>query len=117
MTGPFDYSLCDQTVTVYRKLGTQISRKVISGCYYRWWEQKKIDELGVRQEVKGVLIVPGNENIINMGDRVIPGEGPQLTSATYATLIPGSVSGVTEINYAAPCYWEGKICHTEYGRK
>ena len=30
---PLDYSLCDQTVTIYRKNGDEILRKVAGNCH------------------------------------------------------------------------------------
>lgn len=117
MMGPMDYSLCDQTVTVYRKSGNQIIRRVISGCYYHWKKQRTEDETGARQEVFSLLILPGNSNAVKIGDRVIAGEGAQLPVTKWSTFLPGAVEGLSEINYMEPCYLDGEICHIEAGRK
>ena len=117
MTGPLDYSLCNQTVTVYRKDKTLIKQRILQGCYFSWEEAQTEDEMGIRRETKCILIVPGDEYPICIGDRVIAGIGPDASSKTWNEFLPVTVPGLAVINYVTPCYWEGKICHIEAGRK
>ena len=117
MTGPLDYSLCDQTVTVYRKEKNTITRLQIDGCYYTWQEAQTEDEMGIRRETKCLLILPGDEQSVYIGDRVYPGIGPFISTTGWSSFLPVSVPGLAEINYVSPCYWEGELCHTEAGRK
>lgn len=117
MTGPLDYSLCDQTVTVYRKDRNTITRRLIDGCYFAWEEAQTEDEYGIRRETKCRLILPGDNNQVRIGDRVYAGVGPSVNLQSWSTFLPVTVSGLAEINYVSPCYWEGEICHIEAGRK
>lgn len=117
MTGPLDYTLCDQTVTVYHKSGNQIHRQVMEGCFYSWKEVQQEDEFGIRRETLCQLILPGDEKRIYIGDRVIEGIGPEIGDTDWAAFLPVLVEGLAEINYVMPCYWEGTLCHKEAGRK
>ena len=117
MTGPLDYSLCNQTITIYRKEKNIITQKEISGCYYAWEEVQSEDEFGIRRETKCILILPGGESPIYIGDKVYPGIGPSVRHSDWNNFLPVTVPGLAVINYVTPCYWEGEICHLEAGRK
>ncbi len=117
MNCPLDYSLCDRTVTVYRKQGDSVLRTVLEGCYYSWQTVRKVDALGACQEVKFLLIVPGNEQKVFPGDRVYDGIGPELEVRDWPRFLPGAVPGVGEVSYARPYHWQGRLCHTEAGRE
>ncbi|MBR4108730.1 MAG: hypothetical protein IKK41_00170 [Oscillospiraceae bacterium] len=117
MIGVLDYSLCDQTVTVYRKQGDQILRQVADGCYYTWQEKQEGDERGTRRETVCQLILPGDGVQIHIGDRIYDGIGPEIGIEDWGAFLPVRFPGLAEINYVTPCYWEGAVCHIEAGRK
>lgn len=117
MTGPLDYSLCDQTVTLYHKQGSSVLRQVVEGCFYHWEEVQKEDEFGIRRETHSLLILPGDTYRIFVGDRVCEGVGPEIGIEAWSTFLPVTVTGLSEINYVSPCRWEGIVCHMEAGRK
>ncbi len=117
MTGPLDYALCDQTVTIYHKQGGSVLRQVVEGCFYTWEEVQEEDEYGVRRETKCLLILPGDTYRVFIGDRVYNGIGPEIGIGDWAAFLPVTVTGLSEINYVMPCYWEGAVCHMEAGRK
>ena len=114
---PLDYSLCNQTVTVYRKKGNEIIRQEILSCHYAWQEDQQEDETGIYRQTKCLMIVPGEQQRVFIGDRVYDGIGPQIGLADWATFIPVLVPGLTQINYVAPYYWGDTLCHWEAGRK
>ena len=116
MSGPVDYSLCCQTVTVYRRTEEGIQRTVIPGCYLQWQEELDEDGIRIRDEHKFLLIQPG-ENPIYPGDRIFDGEGPILTVQDWEGFLPVRVPGLSETAYAQPWYWQDKLCHWEAGRK
>lgn len=117
MTAHLDYSLCDQTVTLYHKQGNTVTRQVIEGCYYSWQEKQTEDEYGIRRETLCQLILPGDIHRVSIGDRVYGGIGPEIGIGDWHTFLPVTVTGLSEINYVSPCYWAGEICHIEAGRK
>lgn len=117
MIGPLDYSLCDRTVTLYRRQGNEILRLVVEGCYYSYQEVQVVDKAGCRRETKCLLIIPGDRQPVLAGDRVFDGVGPEVTLQNWAAFIPVRVAGLAEISYVQPYYWEGALCHVEAGRK
>ena len=117
MIGPLDYSLCDRTVTVYRRKEDEILRQVIDGCYYTWQEVQVVDKAGCRRETKCLLIIPGDKQQLLVGDRVLDGVGPDVSLQNWAAFIPVKVAGLAQISYVQPYYWEGALCHVEAGRK
>ena len=115
MTNPLDYSLCCQTVTLYRKTKEGISRFVLPQCSYSYQPVLEKGVLGEEYQVKFTLIVPGTVQILP-GDRVMAGEGPQVTMADWPSFIPVCVPSLAEVAYVKPCFWDGRQCHTEAGR-
>lgn len=112
-----DYCLCDQTVTIYRKVENRIHRQVVNGVYYTYREVHQEDESGVRRQRLCQLILPADGVEIQIGDRVYDGIGPQISLAGWSMFLPVTVAGLSEINYVTPCYWDGELCHIEAGRK
>ena len=103
------YPLCDRTVTVYRRVGDTVARHVAQGCFYRYqdvWDGEKFTR-------KFLLIQPGASDI-RPGDRIFDGEGPETVS--WEAFLPVNVPGLSQVAYAAPWHWEGKIAHWEAGR-
>ena len=104
------YPLCDKTVTLYRQVGDAVQRWVLEGCYYRYMDCIQEDRF-VR---KFVLFYPGKTEI-RPGDRIFDGIGPERV--VWAEFLPIAVAGLSQADYAAPWYWEGKLRHWEAGRK
>ena len=121
---PVDYGLCRQTVTVYRATGEGYERTVYPKAFFshrrsrsvRVNRNRTVDSIGA-QESSGVLVViPGEQQTLFPGDKVLPGEGPQITDrAAWAAFIPSRVPGLAILAWAEPMYWNGKIVHTEAG--
>ncbi len=109
------YPLCDRTVTVYRLCDGAVHRHIVHSCFYRWQICQQENEVGIRQDTKCLLVIPGDRFLPQVGDRVFDGIGPN--SVNWEEFLPVSVPGLSELNYVAPQYWQGKLCHTESGRK
>ena len=114
---PVDYSICCQTVTVYRKTPAGILRIEIPGCFMLWQEEASYDRLGKAQVRKFQLIQPGECQQVFPGDRVMEGVGPEIDEAQWSMFIPELVAGLGEVAYAKVYRWQGQFCHTEAGRK
>ena len=104
------YPMYDKTVTVYRREDSQLVRRVLEGCFYRY-EDTADEERFVR---KFLLIWPGAEDI-RPGDRVFDGVGPE--KIVWEEFLPINVPGLSEVAYAAPWHFAGEIDHWEAGRK
>ena len=112
-----DYSVCCQTVTVYRRTEEGVSRVEIPGCFLQWQEETEYDRLGKKRERKFLLIQPGEEQLVFPGDRVFEGVGPEIGPEDWAAFLPVHVPKLGEAAYAAAYHWKGVFCHTEAGRK
>lgn len=110
------YSLCDQTVTVYRLAGDAVVRQVLDGCFYRWEDGLLEDETGVHHSRKFLLIQPGDTQRVQPGDRIFPGIGPEVTAGDWAEFVPARVPGLGEAAYAIPRFFGTELVHTEAGR-
>lgn len=111
-----DYPMCCQTVTVYRKEGSAVTRRVARDCYYRYEDALTEDEQGQRFVRRFLLIQPG-ELPLRPGDRVLEGEGPEVTAAQWEGFVPVNVPGLSQAAYATAWRLSGQVCHWEAGRK
>ena len=109
-------SAFNQTVTVYRRRGGQVSRSVYEGCVYQWRIAQRQDEWGNRQDTLFLLVLPG-EVPLEPGDRVFDGIGPEVIADEWVRFIPVNVPGLGQIGYVRPCRLGRRVCYTEAGRK
>lgn len=115
-TCPVDYRLCNQTVTVYHKDGDTYTRKVHENAFLDFKKTQSVDKTGSKEANSFLLVVPGPSQAVFVGDKVLLGEGPEITTREeWAAFIPAKVSGLVVVSYVDPKYWNGKIVHTEAG--
>ena len=117
MNGPADYPLCNQTVTIYRYHGEQILRFVEHNCFFSYEDALSVEKSGAFHERKCLLIMPGQVQRIFLEDRVFDGEGPEICVDEWADFVPAKVAQLAQISYVKPCYFDGRLCHVEAGRK
>ena len=120
MENPMDYSLCSQTVTLYRLQEQQVKRQVLENCYLEHKTQYDTDARGSQMERAFLLIVPsqGHEQVAVLpGDRIYEGTGPVIDGAQWRSFIPANVPQLMQVQYVQPCFFAGRLCHTEAGRK
>ena len=110
---PLDYSLCVQTVTVYRNVDGKVCRQVAENCCLSRQTAVPTEQYGKSMEKKFLLIIPGEEMPLLPGDRVFDGIGPETVD--WETFVPASVPALYEVSFARPCYWDGEITHWEAG--
>lgn len=108
---PFDYSLCHQTVTLYRKTG---ERWVIPNAYLSAKIAAPAEAYGKSMEKKFLLIIPGDSPLFP-GDRIYAGIGPE--EVEWKSFVPAAVPALFEAGFVKPCFWEGSITHWEAGNR
>lgn len=97
---PLDYSLCDMTVTVYRRQAPY--RQVINNAYYEFTDRLSVAG-GVEEADRNfLLIVPGFSDL-RCGDAVVLGQGEMTLGNQKAGIIES----------VKPRYFRGQLCHTE----
>lgn len=115
---PINYDiLCNQTVTVYRRTDTEISRTVYEKAFFDFKKTVSVDKLGTDHSTSFLLVIPGSKQAVYPGDKVLLGTGPEITSGDYwfKKFIPAKVDGLAVVKYADPKYWNGQLVHTEAG--
>ena len=112
---PLDYSLCDQTVTFYRKSGDEIIRKVAENCHLSCKYREATEPYGKSLEKKFRLIIPAGTVQPQPGDRIYDGIGPEKVD--WEQFIPALVPALYEISFVSACRWEGEVVHWEAGHQ
>lgn len=108
---PLDYTLCNQTVTVYHR--ETLGQTVVENAYYNYREAETVNEGQADISVGFSLIVPGRLDI-QPGDKVLPGRGPALAGKEqWLLLTAGALPGLGVVKSVSPKYWKGTVCHTE----
>lgn len=115
-TCPVDYRLCDQTVTVYHRVGDAITRTVHPRAFLDFKKTQTVDKTGSKEANSFLLVIPGDTQAVFVGDKVILGIGPEIsTMDEWRSFIPANVPGLVVVSYADPKYWNGTMIHTEAG--
>lgn len=114
---PIDYSrLCQQTVTIYHKDGDQFTQTTHNNAFLDFRKNQTVDKTGSKESNSFLLVLPGATQAVFVGDKVLLGEGPEIsTREAWASFIPSKVNGLVVVNYVDPKYWNGELVHTEAG--
>lgn len=116
--GLVDYSLCNQTVTLYHWNGAEtVTRRVIGkGAFLDFKHVQDVSRTGSREVNSFLLVIPCSEVPVQAGDKALLGEGPEIVGRTgWAGLIPSKVPGLVVVKWVDPKYWKGKLVHVEAG--
>ena len=105
---PLDYSLCNSTVTVYRREG--LTRWVLHGVHFEYTSRREMVD-GVVKRTRGFLLVIPEDFGVALGDMVMLGIGPELKN--WDDLNISQFSSLGLVTSVQPRYWRGKLCHTE----
>lgn len=116
MDCPLDYSLCCQTVTLYRLEADRVNRQVVENAFYSYTSAVTETDTGPRHNRSFTLILPGDADI-QIGDRVYDGIGPEITQKAWTGFLPVHISGLSQVEYVTPCAFFGQLCHMEAGCK
>lgn len=116
-SSPVDYRMCNQTVTVYHwDGGTGYTRKVIRNAFLDFRKTQNVDKTGSTEANSFLLVIPGETVPVAAGDKVIMGEGPEITNREeWSAFVPAKVPGLVVVKYVDPKYWKGCVVHTEAG--
>ena len=114
---PVDYSKCNQTVTVYNWDGkTAYTRQVIHNAFLDYKKTQNVDKTGSKEANSFLLVIPCSEQGVFVGDKVILGAGPDITTREeWAAFVPSKVPGLAVVSYVDPKYWQGRMVHVEAG--
>ena len=126
------YPLCTMTVTVYHTTFNpfECRRAVLEGVHYETRRTVAVDKTGAAHSAGYLLIIPqktaarvsptvdtgmDGTYVLQPGDRVVAGEGPEITTREeWAALLPSDYDGTT-VTWVEQKYWHGQPCHVEAG--
>ena len=117
-SSPVDYRHCDQTVTIYHWDGadTYTTKTIVEGAFLEHRKTHNVDKTGSKEVNSFLLVIPGAEVPVVAGDKVLPGEGAEVsTREAWAALIPSKVPDLCVVKWVDPKYWRGSVVHTEAG--
>lgn len=106
--------LCDTPVTIYHRQGDTVTKRTEPACFYHYEDRLVPDGQGLGFVRKFLLIQPG-ENPIYPGDKILAGEGPDVTSDSWDTFLPENTPTLSVVTYASGRYFAGEIRHWEAG--
>ncbi len=115
-----DYSLCQQTVSIYHVDGSEVTRTVVYPAYLDFKKTENVEKTG-STEVNGfLLVIPCTTTVpVAIGDKVMHGEGPVVDETDpmrwWRTFVPAKYVGLGVVKYVDPKYWNGQLCHVEAG--
>ena len=115
---PVDYRLCNQTITLYHWDGRDtVTRRVIErGAFLDFKKVQDVSKLGTGGATSFLLVIPCAESPLSVGDKVLLGEGPELSGREgWSRFIPARVPGLAVVRYIDPKYWKGRMVHIEAG--
>ena len=113
---PVDYRLCNQTVTVYHKDGEAYTRTVHKNAFLDFRKNQTVDKTGSKETNSFLLVIPGDTQMVYVGDKVLLGEGPEVTTReAWAQLIPSTTENLVVVKYVDPKYWGTQMVHVEAG--
>ena len=119
----FSYPLCTQTVTLYHPdedAGT-VTRTVVTGAFLDRRVRMTHTETGRQQAQAFVLILPaaaglpGQDYTLEPGDRVLEGEGPEISWENWPDFVSAVYPGLCCVQYVDPKTVRGRLCHLEAG--
>ena len=114
---PLNYTLCNQTVTVYRAShdGEFSCTKTVydKKAFLDFKKVVSTDKTGSKEVNSFLLVIKGNADL-KPKDKVLYGVGEDIkTREEWAKFIPSSRAGLVVIETVDPKYYNGEICHVE----
>ena len=112
-----------QTVTLYHGDGAarRVKRTVLHGVYWPHGRRRTPAADGTAEGAVLLLVVPetsaryGSGYTLEPGDRLYPGEGPELDWDGWPAFVPGADPRVAVVQYVLPMERGGALHHVEAG--
>lgn len=113
------YRLCNQTVTVYhheKESGIYTRTVLEKRAFFDMKKTQNIDKTGSKEVNSFLLVVPCDEQIVFVGDKVMHGVGSEVnTREEWSGLIPSKVPGLVTVSYVDPKFKNDQMVHLEAG--
>ena len=116
--------LYGQTVTVYHPVTAKkrVDKFVLREVFCQLGSREVPDAAGAKRGAAMLLVVPETERTrfgpgykLAAGDRVLLGDGGDVTWDDWGRFVPAEVDGLGVITYVLPLYLRGGLHHVEAG--
>jgi hypothetical protein len=110
-----DFSLCQQTVTLYHYDGGEITRVEYPKAYFEETDKQEISTTGESGKTEHLVVIPGEVDIVP-GDKVFLGVGDYPdgdTARWWRLFIPSKVPQCVIARSVSQRHWLGKPTHIE----
>ena len=112
-----------RTVTLYHgdAAARRVVRTVLRGVYWQHGRRRAPAADGTAEGAVLLLVVPecaaryGTDYTLEPGDRLYPGEGPELDWDGWPAFVPGADPRVAVVQYVLPMELRGRPHHVEAG--
>lgn len=112
-----------RTVTLYHgdAAARRVVRTVLHGVYWQHGRRRAPAADGTAEGAVLLLVVPetaaryGTDYTLEPGDRLYPGEGPELDWDGWPAFVPGADPRVAVVQYVLPMELRGRPHHVEAG--
>lgn len=111
-----NYSLCNQSVTVYHYDNGEITRTEYEKAYFEATEKQELDQRGESGKTEHLIVIPGNTRDFYEGDKVYLGIGeyPEGDAARWwRNFIPAKNRDVVVIRSVSFRRWQNAVVHVE----
>ena len=133
---PLDYSLCDQTLTIYHQLGAgenfACTHTVFRGAMVDQKKVRTVDKTGSKEGFpsgrgRPEWVAPAayaelpdcrraGAFTLAPGDKLLPGEGPEIIDRkAWSAFVPATTPGLVVVSDVDVKLWAGSVCHVEAG--
>lgn len=109
-----------QTVTIYHAENGAVARTVVPNVFWQRGRRRMPGGTGTRDDSALLLVIPetsarwGVDYTLVPGDRVFPGEGPELDLAGWGRFVP-ALTETAVVEYVTPMTLRGAPHHVEAG--
>ncbi len=130
-----DYSLCNQTVTVYNRYtaatGNTVKKVLVPRAFFDFKGNYNRDKQGLNVSNSFLLVIPelpANPGFafddspdspgtytLKQGTKVMLGDGPDITDEQWREYIPAKYRNLVIVKTVDPKYYNGVITHVEAG--
>lgn len=119
---PFDeymhgYELCNDVVSVYHYDDGYVTKTVYERAYLGNSKAESVGRTGTSESNGFLLVVPGDTQACEIGDKVMLGDGPEVPDGAvnnwWRSFTPARVDGLVVVKTVNVNRFGGKIVHTE----
>ena len=92
-----------------------MTRTVCRKAFLDFKKTQNVEKTGGTEVNSFLLVLPTDHKLVHVGDKVMMGEGPEISDRDWAGFIPAKVEGLVVVRYEDPKYYGTTMVHQEAG--